>query len=316
MSGPMISVVVPVYRSSGTLAELTDRLRATLDPLTSGAWEVILVNYGSPDDSWAVISRLCASDARLVGINLMRNFGQHNAVMCGFAHAGGDYVVTLDDDLQNPPEEIPRLLNKLNEGFDVVYGTSIETTRRSLFRNLGSQMVVGTFKRIFGVDIDITTFRIIRGQVVRQILSYQRSFTYVDGIIAWHTTNLGATPVEHKPRAVGRSGYSLGKLLNLSINLLTNFSLFPLRSATLLGFAFSFFGFAMAAFFLAKKLIQDIPVSGFATTIIAVTLLSGTQLLTVGVLGEYIGRIHINISNRPQYAVRERLNARTQDPAS
>jgi glycosyltransferase involved in cell wall biosynthesis len=308
MDSPILSVVVPTYRGVATLKPLVERLRTILESLTEGAWQIVLVNDGSPDNTWDVVTELCGADRRIVGVNLMRNFGQHNAIMSGFAHATGQFIVTMDDDLQNPPEAIPALLAEIRRGWDVVYGVIREKKHHAAFRNLGSRMVIGTFRRIFGLDIRITSFRILRRQVVLNMMSCQGSFTFLDGLIAWHTKNIGEVPVEHHARAQGQSGYSLGTLITLTLNMLTNFSLLPLQAASLLGFVFSLVGFSMAAFFVVKKLIWDIQVTGFSSIIVAVTLLSGVQLLTVGVMGEYIGRIHINISKRPQYAVRQTLN--------
>ena len=313
MTRPLLSIVVPTYRGSATLPILVERLKAVLEPLVSGAWQIVLVNDGSPDDSWNLIEKLCAEDKRVAGVSLMRNFGQHNAIMAGLRFAQGDYIVTMDDDLQNPPEEIPALFKEIQQGWDVVYGV-IETQKKHAWhRNLGSRMVLGTFKWIFDVDVNITSFRILRRTIAQEILSYRRSFTFVDGVIAWHTKKIGSVAVDHHARLHGESGYSMAKLLTLTINMLTNFSLIPLQIATMLGFIFSLFGFSLASYFMVKKLFMDIPVSGFSSTIVTVTLLSGVQLLTVGVLGEYIGRIHINISNRPQYIIRSILNHQNPD---
>ncbi|MBU0743247.1 glycosyltransferase family 2 protein [bacterium] len=315
-TSPLISLVVPVYNSTATLEELTARLHAVLDPLTSGAWEIVFVNDGSRDESWAHIGRLAAREDRITGINLTRNFGQHNSIMCGIAHACGRYVITLDDDLQNPPEEIPKLLAKIEEGYDVVYGV-FEKKKHSLFRNFGSELVQWMYRKTFNTKGRLTSFRIIDRDIAKRLLEYGRSFTFIDGLISWNTSRIGNTVVEHHARASGRSGYSNRKLLILALNMATNFSIGPLQVATIVGILFSMFGFIFGFYILLKKILMDIPISGYTSTIVTVAFLSGVQLLTVGVLGEYIGRIHINVSNCPQYVVRDIIpsrHGRRRDP--
>jgi polyisoprenyl-phosphate glycosyltransferase len=308
-NSPLISVVVPVYNSTATLDELTTRLRTVLDPLTEDSWEIIYVNDGSPDGSWDLVERLSAGEDRITGINLTRNFGQHNAIMCGIAHACGRYIVTLDDDLQNPPEEIPKLLDMVRDGYDVVYGVP-EDKKHSWFRNFGSELVQWMYRKTFNTKGRLTSFRIMDREVANRLLAYGRSFTFLDGLISWNTSRIGNIAVEHHVRSTGRSGYSTRKLVVLALNMATNFSIGPLQVATIIGILFSMFGFLFGFFILFKKMFMDIPISGYTSTIVTIAFLSGVQLLTVGVLGEYIGRIHINVSNCPQYVIRDIIPSR------
>jgi glycosyltransferase involved in cell wall biosynthesis len=300
-----ISAVIPIYNSEVTIPELHRRVTSALSGVAGEDHQIVFVNDGSRDGSWAALKALADSDPRVVAVDLLRNFGQHNALMCGFKIAEGDYIVTLDDDLQNPPEEIPAMFEALtSRGLDVLYGIP-KGKRHSPFRNLGSAAVQLSYRKTFKVAAKLSSFRIMRKEIVRHILSYEKSFTFIDGVIAWFTSRIGNIDVAHERRAVGRSGYSFAKLFALAINMATNFSLGPLQVASLMGTLFSLAGFAAAAFFLAKKLIFDIPVTGYTSLIVAITIFVGVQLLTIGLLGEYVGRVHINVSRRPQYAVRE-----------
>jgi polyisoprenyl-phosphate glycosyltransferase len=300
---PHISVVIPVYKAERSLHELYRRLKAAIEPITRD-FEIIMVEDSGGDNSWEIMKRLRETDSRVKIIQLMRNFGQHNALMCGFHFVSGEYVVTLDDDLQNPPEEIPKLINKMKEGHDVVYG--IYTSKRhNLFRNFGSSMIQYFYKKVFAVQGNLTAFRIIRRQVLQEILHYDKNYVFIDGLIAWVTKKIGYVEVTHDSRTRGHSGYTFKKLFTLSMNMITNFSIVPLQISAILGFLFAFLGFFMAFYFFLKKIFFNIPVAGYTSLIIAVTIFSGIQLVTIGLIGEYVGRIHLNINVKPQYLIRE-----------
>jgi undecaprenyl-phosphate 4-deoxy-4-formamido-L-arabinose transferase len=299
-----LSVVIPVYRSAATLPQLLARLRAVLDG-TGLDYEIVCVEDGSPDDSWRALEALRRQRPdRVVLVQLMRNFGQHNALMCGFRHARGQHVVTMDDDLQHPPEEVPKLLAAIKAAdFDVVYGV-YDTKRHGSWRNLGSLVVNAFYRAVFRLPIRVTAFRIMRRPLVESILSYTLNFTYIDGLLAWNTQRIGQVTVEHQPRAKGRSGYSLGKLVVLALNLFTNFSLLPLQLVSLCGFVVAMAGFAAALYYLVQYLLHQVVVPGYASIIIAVLVLGGLQLLSLGIVGEYLGRLHLNVNRKPQYVER------------
>jgi glycosyltransferase involved in cell wall biosynthesis len=301
---PDVSVVIPVYRAAKTLDELTTRLVAVLRKL-SADYEIIMVEDCGGDESWEVMKKLRAADRRVKIIRLMKNFGQHNALMCGFRFATGEYIVTLDDDLQNPPEEIPRLLEKIKEGYDLVYGEYI-SKKHSSFRNAGSSMIQFFYQKIFSVSGKLTAFRIMRRDIVKSISAYDRNYVFIDGLLAWVTRNIGYVPVEHEERKLGSSGYGLKKLFTLSMNMVTNFSILPLQVASVLGFGFAFIGFLMAIYFFIKKVFFDIPVTGYTSLMTAITIFAGIQLVTLGLIGEYVGRIHLNINAKPQFLIREK----------
>lgn len=308
-----ISVVIPVYRSAATLPQLYDRLTRVMHRIHKH-YEIIFIDDGSPDNSWKILYTLFKKDRRIRLFQLTRNFGQHNAIMCGFAHAGGKYIVTLDDDLQNPPEEIMKLTSKIKEGFDLVYG-EYQIKKHTLLRNFGSTLVQLVYRNVFQVPGNLTSFRILKREIAKEILRYSRNYTFIDGLLAWQTKNIGYVKVEHHERKFGKSNYNLVKLMLLTINMLTNFSIFPLQLASIGGFLFSFFGLSLAAFYFFKKIFFGIPVTGFTSIMIAILIFSGVQLLTIGLIGEYIGRIHLNINQKPQYSIRT-IKDRNNDTVS
>lgn len=300
-----LSVVVPIYRSAATLPTLAQRLLLVLNRIGK-SFEIIFVDDGSPDDSWKILSDLQRSHTeQIVAIQLMRNYGQHNALMCGFRHSQGKYIVTIDDDLQNPPEEIPKLLEAIEaNGWDLVYGTS-DTKQHSALRRMGSALVIGFFKLAFQSRIEGTSFRIIRRELVESIFPYTLNFTYIDGLLAWNTQRVGGISVAHHARPQGRSSYSTHKLVLMALNLFTNFSLLPLQIVSACGFLVATAGFLLGCYFLIQHLFANISVPGYASTMIVILLLGGIQLLALGVMGEYLGRLHLNVNRKPQYVERQ-----------
>lgn len=302
-----ISVVIPVYRGAPTIGELVDGI-VTLFQRTGIQGEIILIEDASPDNAWGVIRDLNHKHPKIVrGIRLMRNFGQHNAIMCGLRHAKGDYIITMDDDGQHPPEEIPKLLRAIEQTeADVVYGVPRERNHAP-WRNLGSWIVVTFYKLVFRTRVTPSAFRIMRRQVVEAILSYDLNYTYIDGLLAWNTNRIAQIEVEHRPRKVGRSGYNFAKLFTLAMNLFTNFSLLPLQIVSASGIAVAFAGLVLGLYYFVQKIVGNIAVPGYASLIVAVLILGGLQLLALGIIGEYLGRIHLNINKQPQYTIRESL---------
>jgi glycosyltransferase involved in cell wall biosynthesis len=300
-----LSVVIPVYRSASTVEQLICRISTVLASITQ-SYEIVLVEDCSPDETWQTIERVqLAYDDHVVAVQLMRNYGQHNALMCGLRLARGRIVVTMDDDLQNPPEEIPKLLDRLEDGtLDLVYGTTNERQHAG-WRNLGASLVWRFYQRVFGGKVRPTPFRAMRRELAHAIQFYDLNFTYLDGLLAWCTTRIGEAVVEHHPRAVGSSSYSLSKLLVLALNLYTNFSLLPLQIVSLVGFVAALGGFSLGAYYILLYFTSSIAVPGFASTIVAVLVLGGVQLLALGVIGEYLGRLHLNVNRKPQYIIRQ-----------
>jgi len=303
-AAPDYSVVIPVYNGEHTLKPLVERILQTFSR-TNLSCEIVSVDDCSSDRSWEVLGELRRKHPELRRVRLRRNFGQHNAILCGLTFARGKRVITIDDDLQIPPEEIPKLIATMDAGnFDVVYGI-FGRKRHGAIKNLGSAVINWYYRKIFHQENHISAFRLLKAEIARGIIRYDRNFPYIDGLISWNTREVGEVLVEHRPRTSGRSGYNVSKILKLTFNMVTNFSAFPVRVASGLGVIFALFGFGLGLYFFIKAIVTRIPVTGYASTIVAITMFSGVQLLTIGVIGEYIARVHVNINRKPQYVVRE-----------
>jgi glycosyltransferase involved in cell wall biosynthesis len=300
-----VSVIVPVYNSAAILPALVARLTEVLDAADS-EYEVLLVNDGSSDDSWSQIVELAGDRPHIRGLDLMRNYGQHSATLAGIRAARGDVIVTIDDDLQNPPEEIPKLLAKLDDGYDVVYGSPIAGNRGPL-RDLATALTKFALRVAIGSDIStkVSGFRAFRTGLRAAFNDFRGPYVNVDVLLSWGTSRYAATPVAHEARRVGRSGYTFGSLATHALNVLTGFSTRPLRATSFLGLLTMVFGVGVLAYVLATFVVNggDIPGFPFLASIIAI--FSGAQLLSLGVIGEYLARMHTRIMDRPPFAVRE-----------
>lgn len=308
---PALSVVVPVYNGEATLGELVRRLAAVLDPLdgVAGRWELILVNDGSADASWRRIAELAAADARVRGLDLGRNYGQHNALLAGLRAARAPLAATLDDDLQNPPEELPRLLAALGPegdgGLDVVYGTP-ERQRHGMWRVVASRLTRWVLAESMGEEAArrVSAFRVLRTRLRDAFADYTGPFVSLDALLTWGSQRFGAVTVRHDRRERGRSGYSLRRLIRHALDLVTGFSTLPLRLASLMGLALALFGAGVLAYVVVGYLVRGGSVPGFPFLASIIAIFSGAQLLALGVLGEYLGRIYFRTLRRPAYTVR------------
>lgn len=299
-----LSAVIPVYNDAEVLPELLARLEPALDALAS-KFEVLLVDDGSSDSSWSVIQELSKTRPWLRGIHLMRNYGQHNALLCGIRLAEYEIVVTLDDDLQHPPEEIAKLIEKLDEGFDVVYGTP-EAEQHGFLRNLASRATKLALQGALGAETarKVSAFRVFRTQVRDAFANYQSQFVSVDVLLTWASTRFTAIPVQHDPRTVGTSNYTFGKLSRHALNMLTGFSTLPLQLASLIGFIFTLFGIGVFLYVALRRVLQGAAVPGFAFLASVIAIFSGAQLFALGIIGEYLARMHFRMMERPPYVVR------------
>ena len=301
---PALSVVVPVYNGEGSVARLVAAL-ATLRP--EGGMEVVLVNDGSPDNS-AAVCRGLVNDAGLpvTYIEHARNFGEHNAVMTGLRHAGGSYVITMDDDLQNPPEEVVRLYDHARlGGWDVVY-TRFASKHHAAWRNLGSRFAnkVADWLLDKPSGLYLSSFRCMSAMVVQAVTRYGGPYPYVDGLLLQVTQRIDSIEVRHLPRAEGRSNYNLRRLIRLWLNLATSFSLAPLRMATLLGVALGILGGTGAVLIIAEAVLTRGTPSGWASIMVAILLVGGVQSVVLGTMGEYIGRTFLSANGKPQGTIR------------
>ncbi len=301
-----ISVLVPVYRSEETLRPLTQRLLTVLEPL-GAEFEIILINDGSPDRSWELIRELSRDNPHISGINLMRNFGQHNALLCGIRAARHDIIVTLDADLQNPPEEIPKLLVKLEQGYDVVYGTP-QQQQHGFFRDVSSWMLRVLTQCVMGVRIatQISAFRAFRTQLRDAFAAFQGPFVMVDVLLTWGTSSFSAVTVRYDARTDGKSSYSLRKLIMHGFNVLTGFSTLPLKLASWIGFVFTLFGLGVLVYVIGRYLILGYSFPGFPFLASIIAIFSGAQLFALGIMGEYLARMHFRLMERPAYVMRKK----------
>lgn len=302
-----VSVVIPVYNSSPVLSDLVTRLKPVLAS-NFEAYELILVNDGSKDSSWESICCLVAQNSWIRGINLMRNYGQHNALLCGIRKARFEIIVTMDDDLQHPPEEIPKLTEKIGTGYDVVYGSPIQE-QHGLWRDLASAITKISLEATIGINTArmVSAFRALRTQVRDAFADYKGSFVSIDVLLTWGTTRFTAVSVRHDPRKIGSSNYTLRKLVNHAFNMITGFSPLPLQIATILGFLFTLLGIIILIYVILNYILHGGSVPGFSFLACVIAIFSGVQLLMLGIFGEYLGRIHFRSMDRPSSIIREML---------
>ena len=308
-SKPDISVVIPVYNSDQSL----EKLMARLDPVLAaiaGQFEVILVNDSSRDKSWEVIQSLQGLYPYIRGICLMRNFGQHNALLCGIREAKFEFIATMDDDLQNPPEELPELIAKLSDNYDVVYGIPIRQ-QHGLFRDMASLITKMVLQNAMGAEVarNISAFRVFRIQLRDGFVNFNGPLVNIDVLLTWSTTRFAVHRVRHDARVLGVSNYTLYKLIVHALNMVTGFSTLPLQVASILGFFFTFLGIVILTYVVGRFLLLGTTVPGFAFLASALAVFSGAQMFGMGVIGEYLARIHLKIMDRPSYIVRSTLNS-------
>lgn len=303
---PALSVVVPVYLGAATVGELVGALRALE---IDGGLEIVLVVDGSPDNSLDVCKQLAAEPgAPVILLSLSRNFGEHNAVMAGLSRARGAFAITMDDDLQNPPAEVRRLFEHARDGnYDAVY-TYYAEKKHAPWRNLGSRFTNWCADRLIDKPrgLYLSSFRCISAFVRERIVaSYEGPYPYVDGLVFQVTQNVGRLQVHHLPRNEGQSNYTLRRLIRLWLAMFLNFSVMPLRLATLFGLGFGALGAIGAVITIVEAIISDKPPQGWASMMVAVLVLAGVQLVVIGMIGEYLGRMFLAVNRKPQYLVRE-----------
>lgn len=305
-------MVIPVYNSAAILPDLISQLAEALQGITE-EWEVILVNDGSRDESWEVICDLARDYPSVRGFTLMRNYGQHNALLCGIRAARNEIIVTMDDDLQHPPVEIPKLLAPLNSGFDVVYGFPLKE-EHGLWRVLASQMTKIVLQGSMGAEtaLKISAFRVFPTQLRDAFADYCSPFVSIDVLLTWGTTRFTAITVNHAPRKSGVSNYTFRKLLTHAFNMMTGFSVVPLQIASVLGFACALFGLLVLIYVVTRYLLLGYSVPGFPFLASIIAIFSGAQLLALGIIGEYLARMHFRMMERPTYTVR--TTTRTAPP--
>ena len=298
-----ISVVIPVFNAESSLENLYSQLILAMEAITEN-FEIIMVEDCGGDSSWDIIMKLTDRDSRVRGIRLSRNYGQHNALLCGIRAASYDTIVTMDDDLQNPATEIHVMLDKLAEGYDVVYGVP-QKVQHGLLRNVASQLTKMALKSAMGIKIahDVSAFRVFRTKLREGFKNYSSPFVSIDVLLTWSTSNFTSIKVRHEPRLAKQSNYTLILLIRHALNLMTGFSTFPLQIASLCGFIFTLFGFGILAWVLGRYFITGGSIPGFPFLASIIAIFSGAQLFALGIFGEYLARIHFRTMDRPPYTV-------------
>lgn len=310
-----ISFVIPCYRSEHTVMCVVDEIESTMRAHEEERFEIILVNDGSPDCVWNVIRDRCAVDIHVTGVNLSKNFGQHSALMAGYHHARGEIIISLDDDGQTPADQVYLLLDKLKEGYDVVYAHYPEY-HQTAFRKLGSDFA----NRMTAYMLDVrekfpkgSSFYAMRRFICKEIIKYDNPYPYLGGLVLRSTRNIATVPVQHRERISGRSGYSFKALVSLWLNGFTAFSVKPLEIGSIIGVSLAFAGFLFALVTVIRKLTHPQIQAGWSSIIAALMILCGIIMVMLGLIGEYIGRIYICLNKSPQFIVREVLSK--DDPA-
>ena len=310
----MLSFVIPCYNAAKTIVTVGNEVRQTMEGRKEFTFEIILVNDNSTDETFSVIKQAALKDGRLTAIDLAKNFGQHSALMAGYSQATGDYIVSLDDDGQTPANEVFRLIDKLENGFDVVFA-SYPQKKHSFFRNFGSRIndmmahhLIGKPKGLY-----LSSYFVARRFVIEELKRYTNAYPYVSGLLLRSTNRLANVSVNHRDREIGTSGYTLKKLLALWMNGFTAFSVKPLRIASLLGVIFAGIGFLYGIWIIISKLfIRTAPI-GYSSLMAVLLFIGGTLMLILGMLGEYVGRMYISINRAPQYVIRELCHEPRED---
>lgn len=304
-SKPSLSIIIPVYNSEKSLPLLLESLNNSLPDMAS-QYEVILINDGSQDQSWMVVQELVKKYKNVTGTTMMRNYGQHNALLCGIRQAKYDIVVTLDDDLQHDPALIPVLLAKLDEGNEVVYGAPA-AEKHGIWRDLASVITKATLSTVMNAKSarHVSAFRVFYTYLRDAFANYQGPSVSLDVLLTWGTSKFGYVEIPHHKREIGKSNYTFRKLVVHALNLLTGFSTIPLRLATGVGFLFLFFGVIIFLYVLIRFLIQGGVVPGFTFLASVIVIFSGVQLFTLGIMGEYMARMHFRLMDKPTYTIKE-----------
>lgn len=302
----LVSFVIPCYRSAETIVGVVEEIVTTAAGMKDYAYEIILVNDASPDNTLDVIKKLCKQNKHVTGVNLARNFGQHAAVMAGLHQAKGDIAICLDDDGQTPADEAGKLIAKIEEGYDVVFA-SYDHKQHAFYRNIGTKLNELMTRYMLGKPKELYTssYCAMRRFVIDEILHYENAYPYLVGLLLRSTKHIANVPVNHRRREIGNSGYTFTKLLGLWFNGFTAFSVKPLRIATVIGGGCAVLGFAYGIYTIVKKFINPLVPLGFSSLMAAVMFTGGMMMLMLGLIGEYIGRMYISMNNAPQFVIRE-----------
>jgi glycosyltransferase involved in cell wall biosynthesis len=305
-----ISAVIPVFNSEALVGQTVDRTVACFEK-HGLCYEILLINDGSPDKSWEIVRNKARANPHIVAINLLRNYGQHTAMFCGLQHSRGDFVITLDDDLQNPPEEMIHLIDKAKEGHDVVFGR-FRQKQHAPYRRLGTRIIGVINERIFHKPpaLVLSNFRLIRRDVVNRICGYQTNYPYIQGLVLMFATNPANVLVEHAERPIGKSNYNFIRIARLVMAILFNYSSVPLRIVSTIGIAVSVLSLGLGLLYFLRALVIGTTVPGWTSVVVLLSLLNGISMLMIGMLGEYLVRLLNQLSQTERYHIREIIDSR------
>ncbi|MDF2534534.1 MAG: glycosyl transferase family [Bacillales bacterium] len=305
----LLSFVIPCYRSSLTIETVVEEINTTLEEQSNFLYEIILVNDCSPDNTLDVIKKLCEENINVKAINMSKNFGQHSALMAGYRHAKGDIVISLDDDGQAPVDEVFKLIDEIQNGFDVVMGRYPQK-KHNIFRNLGTKIneLMARFILDKRKDLYISSFFAAKKFIIDYVVKYENPYPYVFGLILRTTKNICNVDVNHRERTSGESGYTFSKLLSLWLNGFTAFSVKPLRVSTVIGLFCSIIGFSFGGYIVIRKLIYPLIPAGYSSVMAVILFIGGILMIMLGIIGEYIGRIYISLNDSPQYVIKNKVN--------
>ncbi|MDD6003800.1 MAG: glycosyltransferase family 2 protein [Bacteroidales bacterium] len=303
-----LSIVSPVYHGEKMVEQLVERISKSVSTITPD-YEIILVNDASPDNSWLKIKELCTNNNRVKGINLSRNFGQHYAISAGLSVCSGEWIVVMDCDLQDRPEEIPHLYNKAQEGFDIVYARRV-VRHDGFFKRISSKIFHSVFDWLSGIKTDssISNFGVYNKIVIDEYNKMGEVTRSFDSLIKYLGFNTATVDVKHDFRGEGKSSYTLKKLLSLSFDVMISNTNKPLKMAIGFGFFMSFISFCLAVFNVIAKYVGNIGVEGYTSTVFSIWFVGGILLMMLGILGLYVGKIFDQVKQRPIFVIREKLN--------
>lgn len=309
-----LSFVIPCYRSEDSISNVVVDIKSIMNLHTEYDYEIILVNDCSPDHVWQKIMKLYAENREVRAVYLARNFGQHAALMAGYNICKGDYIVTIDDDGQTPVDQTFMLLDKLKDGFDVVYA-KYEERKDNKFRKFGTVLNNFMLTTLLGKpkNIHLTSYFIARKYIIDNVCEYKNAFPYIWGLILRTTKNIANVTIEHRKRVEGKSGYTFSKLLGLWLNGFTAFSVKPLRISAGIGLLFAFMGFTGTIYTVIHKILNPETAAGYSSLMSVLLVIGGLVLLSLGLIGEYIGRIYLCINSTPQFVVKELLDLPNED---
>lgn len=304
----MISIVVPVLNSEKSIAELHNRLMKIMQNINQ-EYEILFIDDGSSDNSWAEIENISKKHEKVKGYRLSKNFGEHCALLCGIRNTKGKYIITLDDDLQHPPEEIPLLIKEIEKGYDLVYGMARKESR-NIIRNMGSRFLKQILKKVMNVRNAnlISSYRIFKAEIKNTFVEINNSHLNIDSLLMWSTDKISGIDIKHEKRKYQRSNYNIRKLFNSTFNMIIGYSTFPLKVSSIIGIVFSIIGLLMMIYLLIEYYRSGVEVKGFYFLASIITIFAGVQLFVIGIFGEYLSRIYLQNNKKPIYVVKEKID--------